>query len=112
MTTPASKPSATRASSCRTRQQWPSPCPGTVWLHPFATRGCLRSPAMSTPQIPDIVTVDVKPGTTVLITSDLHFAAERTEASAWAEVEVSKRLESLEGPAVLILAGDVFELWA
>jgi UDP-2,3-diacylglucosamine pyrophosphatase LpxH len=67
---------------------------------------------MSTPQIPDIVTVDVAPGATVLITSDLHFAADRTEASAWAEVEVSKRLENLEGPAVLILAGDVFELWA
>lgn len=67
---------------------------------------------MATPQIPDIVTVDVAAGTTVLITSDLHFAVDRTEASAWAEAEVGKRLEDLEGPAILILAGDVFELWA
>ncbi len=66
----------------------------------------------SRPRIPDIVDVDVAAGTMVLITSDLHFAAERTEASAWAETHVSQRLEDLEGPGVLILAGDVFELWA
>jgi UDP-2,3-diacylglucosamine pyrophosphatase LpxH len=69
---------------------------------------------MTTPavNVPDIVTIEVRPGTTVLITSDLHFAAVRTEASAWAEVEMSLALENVKGPAVLIMAGDVFELWA
>src|SRR5438270_11915331 len=69
---------------------------------------------MTTPalHVPDAVTIEVRPGTTVLITSDLHFAAVRTDASAWAEVEVAKALEDVPGAAVLILAGDVFELWA
>jgi UDP-2,3-diacylglucosamine pyrophosphatase LpxH len=62
--------------------------------------------------VPDTVTIDVRPGTTVLITSDLHFSAVRTDASAWAEEEVSRALENVEGPAVYIMAGDVFELWA
>jgi UDP-2,3-diacylglucosamine pyrophosphatase LpxH len=64
------------------------------------------------PHVPDAVTIEVRPGTTVLITSDLHFAAVRTDASAWAEVEVAQALEDVTGPAVLIMAGDVFELWA
>jgi len=63
-------------------------------------------------EIPDIVTIEVRPGTTVLITSDLHFAAVRTDASAWAEEEVAQALGAIEGPAVYIMAGDVFELWA
>jgi UDP-2,3-diacylglucosamine pyrophosphatase LpxH len=69
---------------------------------------------MTTPalHVPDAVTIEVRPGTTVLITSDLHFAAVRTDASAWAEVEVAKALENAAGPAVYIMAGDVFELWA
>jgi UDP-2,3-diacylglucosamine pyrophosphatase LpxH len=62
--------------------------------------------------IPDTVTIEVRAGTTVLITSDLHFAKNRTEASAWAEQEVASALEAVEGPAVYIMAGDVFELWA
>jgi UDP-2,3-diacylglucosamine pyrophosphatase LpxH len=63
-------------------------------------------------EVPDTVTVDVRPGTTVLITSDLHFAEKRTEASAWAEDEVANALETVQGPAVYIMAGDIFELWA
>jgi 3',5'-cyclic AMP phosphodiesterase CpdA len=54
----------------------------------------------------------VQPGGTVLITSDLHFAVTRTAASAWAEVEMVKALEEVRGPGLLILAGDIFELWA
>ena len=63
-------------------------------------------------EVPDTVTIEVRPGTTVLITSDLHFAAVRTDASAWAEEEVAQALGAIEGPAVYIMAGDVFELWA
>ncbi len=62
--------------------------------------------------VPDTVTIEVQPGTTVVITSDLHFARTRTEASVWAEQEVSQALESTQGPGVYIMAGDVFELWA
>src|SRR4051812_29774289 len=62
--------------------------------------------------VPDTVTIEVRAGTTVLITSDLHFAKNRTEASAWAEEEVARALEAVEGPGVYIMAGDVFELWA
>jgi UDP-2,3-diacylglucosamine pyrophosphatase LpxH len=64
------------------------------------------------PDVPDAVTIEVRAGTTVLITSDLHFAAVRTDASAWAEAEVAKALAEVTGPAVFIMAGDVFELWA
>jgi UDP-2,3-diacylglucosamine pyrophosphatase LpxH len=67
---------------------------------------------MTTMDLPDTVTIEVRAGTTVLITSDLHFAKNRTEASAWAEEEVARALEKVEGPAVYIMAGDVFELWA
>jgi len=63
-------------------------------------------------EVPDTVTIDVRPGATVLVTSDLHFAATRTEASAWAEQEVAQALEGIQGPAVYVMAGDVFELWA
>ncbi|TMK85758.1 MAG: hypothetical protein E6G57_13285 [Actinobacteria bacterium] len=62
--------------------------------------------------VPDTVTIDVGPGTIVIITSDLHFAALRTEASAWAEMEISQALEAVEGPGIYVMAGDVFELWA
>jgi UDP-2,3-diacylglucosamine pyrophosphatase LpxH len=67
---------------------------------------------MTREEVPDTVTIEVRPGSTVLITSDLHFAAARTESSAWAETEISQALEAVEGPAVYIMAGDVFELWA
>jgi UDP-2,3-diacylglucosamine pyrophosphatase LpxH len=67
---------------------------------------------MTREEVPDAVTIEVRPGATVLINSDLHFAAERTEASAWAEEEISQALEAIQGPAVYIMAGDVFELWA
>src|SRR2546421_8397755 len=67
---------------------------------------------MTPEEVPDTVTIEVRPGATVLITSDLHFAAERTQSSAWAEEEISQALEQVQGPGVYVMAGDVFELWA
>jgi UDP-2,3-diacylglucosamine pyrophosphatase LpxH len=67
---------------------------------------------MTREEVPDTVTIEVRPGAMVLITSDLHFAAERTDSSAWAEEKISQALEAVEGPGVYIMAGDVFELWA
>ena len=48
---------------------------------------------MTPEEVPDTVTIEVRPGATVLITSDLHFAAERTQSSAWAEEEISQALD-------------------
>lgn len=64
------------------------------------------------PDVPDLLTIDVTPGTRVFVTSDLHFPRVPTEASKWAEAEVSRALREIEGPALLVLAGDVIELWA
>jgi UDP-2,3-diacylglucosamine pyrophosphatase LpxH len=48
----------------------------------------------------------------VLVTSDLHFPGVPSEASQWTEKELSEMFGAVEGPAMLILAGDVIELWA
>jgi UDP-2,3-diacylglucosamine pyrophosphatase LpxH len=64
------------------------------------------------PEVPDLLTVDVAVGTKVFVTSDLHFPRVPSEASRWAESEVSRALGEIEGPALLVLAGDVIELWA
>lgn len=44
--------------------------------------------------------------------SDLHLGAVPSAASAAASAELARRLDSITGPAALVLAGDVFELWA
>jgi UDP-2,3-diacylglucosamine pyrophosphatase LpxH len=62
--------------------------------------------------VPDIVTVDVAPGTTVLVASDIHLAPNRTEASAWAAEHLGARIYGIEGPALLVFAGDLIEAWA
>jgi UDP-2,3-diacylglucosamine pyrophosphatase LpxH len=62
--------------------------------------------------VPDVVSIDVEVGLTVLVASDLHFAPTRTEASAWAAEHLSARIRGIEGPAVLVFAGDLVEAWA
>ncbi|MGH9026877.1 MAG: metallophosphoesterase [Acidimicrobiia bacterium] len=63
-------------------------------------------------QVPDVVSLDVEPGLTVLVASDIHFAPTRTEASAWAAEHLSARIRAIEGPAILVFAGDLVEAWA
>ena len=63
-------------------------------------------------EIPDVVTIDVEPGLTVLVASDIHFAPTRTEASAWSAEHLGARLRGVEGPSLLVLAGDLVEAWA
>jgi UDP-2,3-diacylglucosamine pyrophosphatase LpxH len=62
--------------------------------------------------VPDVVPIDVEPGLTVLVASDIHFAPTRTEASAWSAEQLGARMRSIEGPALLVLAGDLVEAWA
>ena len=62
--------------------------------------------------VPDVVTIDVEPGLTVLVASDIHFAPTRTEASAWAAEHLGARLRGVEGPGLLVVAGDLVEAWA
>lgn len=56
--------------------------------------------------------VAVPAGGRVLVASDLHLGAVPSAASAAAADELARRLDSVAGPAALVLAGDVFELWA
>ncbi len=78
--------------------------------------GCMCALSAETtpmpPEVPDLLTIDIAPGAEILLTSDLHLHDTPTEASRWAEEKVSTALEELTGPALLVLAGDVIELWA
>ncbi len=62
--------------------------------------------------VPDVLEMDVAPGTRVLVTSDLHLREVATDASTWACGELVRLLDAWEGPGVLAMAGDVIELWA
>jgi UDP-2,3-diacylglucosamine pyrophosphatase LpxH len=63
-------------------------------------------------EVPDLVTIDVEPDLTVLVASDIHFAPTRTEASVWAAEHLSARIRGIEGPGLLVFAGDLVEAWA
>ncbi len=51
-------------------------------------------------------------GGRVLVASDLHLGAVPSADSTAAAAELARRLDAVTGPAALVLAGDVFELWA
>ena len=62
----------------------------------------------------DSLKVSVTPRTKLLNVSDIHLAARQTLASRIVEDELSNKVESIsaESPAVIVLNGDIFELWA
>jgi lysylphosphatidylglycerol synthetase-like protein (DUF2156 family)/UDP-2,3-diacylglucosamine pyrophosphatase LpxH len=70
-------------------------------------------------QRPTVVEVEERPplivpvviGSHVLVIGDLHLGAVPSEAWDDASAELVRRLEGVTGPAVLVLAGDIFELW-
>jgi UDP-2,3-diacylglucosamine pyrophosphatase LpxH len=64
------------------------------------------------PDIPDLLTIEVPPGTRVMVISDIHLRPTRTDASTWAAGELSRRIGGWEGPGILVMAGDILELWA
>ena len=61
--------------------------------------------------IEDLLEIPVDPGSRVLCVSDLHLRPTRNEASSWAASELVRALDSVDGPATLVLVGDVLELW-
>ncbi|MBI2798497.1 metallophosphoesterase [Candidatus Saccharibacteria bacterium] len=44
--------------------------------------------------------------------SDIHLQAKQTKASAWVEQELAQRIRSHAGPGIVVLNGDIIELWA
>ncbi|MEX1046218.1 MAG: metallophosphoesterase [Actinomycetota bacterium] len=65
----------------------------------------------SSHEVPNRIEVDVSPGERVFVVSDMHLWPKRTKASAWAAIEVARRLNTWEGPGVLVMAGDILEMW-
>jgi UDP-2,3-diacylglucosamine pyrophosphatase LpxH len=61
--------------------------------------------------IQDVLEITVDSGHRVVCVSDLHLRPTRTDASAWAASVLIKALDSMAGPATLVLVGDVLELW-
>lgn len=61
--------------------------------------------------IVDVVDVRVPRGHRIVCVSDLHLRPGRTVASRWAVPKLVRALDALEGPATLLLLGDVLEMW-
>ncbi|WP_405432038.1 phosphatidylglycerol lysyltransferase domain-containing protein [Micromonospora sp. NBC_00617] len=61
---------------------------------------------------PDCLTVDVPPSGTVAVFSDLHLGQEMSATSASLERDLIARLDRWSGPGVVVLNGDMVELWA
>lgn len=62
------------------------------------------------PEVLDVLELSVPTGGRVLVVSDLHLGQNATEASEATASELAKALDSWEGPGVVVLAGDCFEL--
>jgi len=65
-------------------------------------------------KVRNTIRYSLQPNTWILTASDLHLAAHRTGASAWLEHELSREIEegSKNEQAILVLNGDIIELWA
>ncbi len=64
-------------------------------------------------KVADVLKAQLPTGGWVLSLSDIHLHANRTEASAWVETELSERIaQHMSGPGVIVLNGDIIELWA
>jgi len=61
-------------------------------------------------QVPDVVTVEVAPGTRMLVVSDLQLGWRPTDATLAIAAELASVLETWAGPGVLVFGGDIFEL--
>lgn len=63
-------------------------------------------------EVPDLVEVAVGVGGRVMVVSDLLLASSATAVSTSTSIELSQTITRCDGPAVLILAGNLFELLA
>lgn len=73
-----------------------------------------RPPEVRAPDagaIADVAEIPVPRGHRIMCVSDLHLRPGRTDASGWAVPQLVRALDALEGPATLVLLGDVLEMW-
>ena len=61
--------------------------------------------------IADVADIPVPRGHRIVCVSDLHLRPGRTDASGWAVPQLVRALDALDGPATLVLLGDVLEMW-
>jgi lysylphosphatidylglycerol synthetase-like protein (DUF2156 family)/UDP-2,3-diacylglucosamine pyrophosphatase LpxH len=64
------------------------------------------------PLVPDLVTLDVPKGGRVVVISDQHLSDPVTDAGRATTAELMRVLAGWDGPGVLVIAGDGFELLA
>ena len=62
------------------------------------------------PEIADLLTVDIPPGSKVITVSDLHLPPVRTDVSGRSCEMLARHLDGETGPLTVVLAGDVVEL--
>lgn len=64
--------------------------------------------------VQDIFSVTIDAKTKLIVFSDIHLGARKTKASTNVDNEISKQIDSLdqESKAIVVLNGDIFELWA
>lgn len=62
--------------------------------------------------VPDLLEVCLPAGGRVVVVSDLHLGQQATAPSEQTVAELSRAIDSWEGPGLVVLAGDVFELLA
>ncbi|PZS23499.1 MAG: hypothetical protein DLM54_01095 [Acidimicrobiales bacterium] len=63
-------------------------------------------------EVPDVIEVAVGVGSRVMVVSDLLLGSQATPVSTSISIELSQAITRCDGPAVLILAGNLFELLA
>ena len=60
--------------------------------------------------VPDLLNVIVPAGARVVVMSDLHFGQNADQSSEIVAADLARLVDSLDGPGVVVLGGDVFEL--
>ena len=73
-------------------------------------QGQIVDPAADAAPVPDVAEVHVPFGSTVVVVSDFHLPGVSTATSQAAAAELARRLVDGEAPAVVVLAGDCFEM--
>jgi len=64
------------------------------------------------PEVADLVELCVPVGGRVMVMSDLHLGQKATSASESTTAELARAIEDWDGPGVVVLAGDCWELLA
>src|SRR5947209_564002 len=61
-------------------------------------------------QVPEVATIEVAPGTRMLVVSDLRLAWRPTDSTLAIAGDLASVLDTWAGPGVLVFGGDIFEL--